>query len=150
MRKAQAVLGCVRCDQICHFLFASSINCVKTNELQTLMKNAFLKCEVCSGVNCLFIVLLLYLGFRIELVGRCVGSHLRLGLWLFQETRYACYVSVLSMPITEPTTYCSPYTSSPVARSNTETMIQITWTPMNLGLQAYYVRPQCYVVGSKF
>ena len=47
--------------------------------------------------------------FRIEHVGRCatgVGSHLRLGLWLVQEIRNACYISVLSVPITEPTPDC--------------------------------------------
>jgi hypothetical protein len=123
------------------------MNCTKTNELQTLLKNAFVRCEVCSGVNCVFVVFLVYF-FRIELVGRCVGSHLRLGLWLVQQNRYACYISVLSVPITEPT--ASPYTSSPVARSSTETVVQVTWPPMNLGLQTDYVRPQYYVVGSKF
>ena len=95
----------------------------------------------------MFVVFLVCL-FRIELVGRCVGSHLRLGLWLVQQNRYACYVCVLSVPITEPS--ASPCTSSPVARSSTETVIQITWAPMNLGLQTHYVRPLYYVVGSKF
>jgi len=47
--------------------------------------------------------------FRIEQVGRCgtgVGSHLRLDLWVVQEIRYVCYISVLSVPITEPTAFC--------------------------------------------